>query len=299
MNLFQPLIDTGTTRRKFTLAAGAALAMGMYKPSLAAPFINTQTAGSRDPTFIFVHGFTCSLDDFKAQVDALSPNYRCVSLDLPGHGGSSMPEDPRIETLAAAVNEVKRRNGAGKVILVGHSMGVRVVREAYRQSSAGVSGLVLMDGVTYVGEMDVLISKLRDQIRQVGYPAYVQASFGGMFMEGSDTKLRDKAIARAMKLDPKFAEELLVENFRWELTGGAAALKEIAVPVLVIQSTYTNAQGKRVSMTEGVKTPFMELVSKVVPKADVRMIPGIGHFTMIEAPDTVNQYLREFAGRVA
>jgi pimeloyl-ACP methyl ester carboxylesterase len=279
----------GCTTRRSILAGGSALALSVLTPAVAAPHINVQTAGAHDPTFIFVHGFTCALDDFKQQVDALSPTYRCVSLDLPGHGASSMPDNARIETLAAAVNEVKQRSGASKVILVGHSMGVRVVRSAYQQSSQGVAGLVLIEGVTYEGDMEALIKRLRDQLNQVGYQAYVKGSFGGMFMEGSNPALREALIARAMKLDPKFAEELLVENFRWELTVGKAALKDIAVPVLVIQSTYTNAQGKRASMVDGAKHPFVEMVSRVVPKADVKIVPGIGHFTTIEAAGTVNQ----------
>jgi pimeloyl-ACP methyl ester carboxylesterase len=120
-----------------------------------------------------------------------------------------------------------------------------------------------------------------------------------MFVEGSDPGLRDKLLVRAMEFNPTYAENLLADNIRWELEYGTASIKEIAVPVMLLQSTYTTSQGKRVSMTDDVKTPFMELVAKVVPNAEIRTITGIGHFTMIEAAGKVNRCLRNFAERVS
>ena len=43
------------------------------------------------PAFIFVHGFGCDRDSWRFQVDALSPNFAAVALDLPGHGRSPLP----------------------------------------------------------------------------------------------------------------------------------------------------------------------------------------------------------------
>ena len=38
--------------------------------------------GRQEPTLIFDHGFACALDDRDRQVEALSPRFRCVALDL-------------------------------------------------------------------------------------------------------------------------------------------------------------------------------------------------------------------------
>ena len=102
--------------------------------------------GTGDPTLIFVHGFACALDDWEEQLRGLSPSFRCAALDLPGHGYSAEPDTACIEILAAAVNRVKDQVAGSTSILVGHSMGCRVIVEAYQQSSATVSGLVFVDG---------------------------------------------------------------------------------------------------------------------------------------------------------
>src|SRR5215213_3406449 len=83
--------------------------------------INYVVRGTGDPTLIFVHGFACSLDDWDEQLRGLSPRFRCVALDLPGHGASAKPETVSIEFLGAAVNRVKDHVAASSTILVGHS----------------------------------------------------------------------------------------------------------------------------------------------------------------------------------
>jgi pimeloyl-ACP methyl ester carboxylesterase len=108
--------------------------------------INFVVRGTDNPTLIFVHGFACSLDDWEKQFRGLSSRFRCVALDLPGHGDSAKPETISIEIMGTAVNEVKDRIAAPSAILVGHSMGCRVIIDAFQQSGATVSGLVFVDG---------------------------------------------------------------------------------------------------------------------------------------------------------
>src|SRR3954471_12680510 len=83
--------------------------------------INYVVRGTGDPTLIFVHGFACALDDWDEQLRGLSRSFRCVALDLPGHGTSSKPTTASIEFLAAAVNWMKHQVAASDTILIGHS----------------------------------------------------------------------------------------------------------------------------------------------------------------------------------
>jgi pimeloyl-ACP methyl ester carboxylesterase len=101
--------------------------------------INLVVPGTDDPTLIFVHGFACSLGDWEEQFRGLSARFRCVALDLPGHGDSAKPETISIEIMGNAVNRVKDRIAARSTILVGHSMGCRVITDAFQQSGATVS----------------------------------------------------------------------------------------------------------------------------------------------------------------
>jgi pimeloyl-ACP methyl ester carboxylesterase len=176
------------SRRSFAVAGTAATigSMGGFRSVLAASDIRTinfRVVGTDEPTLILVHGFACTLEDWDAQVRGLSPRFRCAALDLPGHGGSAMPATVSIATMAEAVNTVKDQIGSRRAILIGHSMGCRVIMEAFQQSPINIVGLVFVDG-SFVGGGDPVaaIKKAKDAVDRVGIDAFTQRLFNDMFL---------------------------------------------------------------------------------------------------------------------
>jgi pimeloyl-ACP methyl ester carboxylesterase len=280
----------------FTTAL-AALSSGVLWPQdgSTAGELNVRITGLQDPTLIFVHGFACSLEDWDAQVNGLSSEYRCVALDLPGHGNSPAPEAATIAALGSAVNVAKKQARGRIAVLIGHSMGCRVITEAYLQAPADVAGLVFVDGSIIGGDPDVAIKRVRENIERNGMDALTQRLFSDMFVESSDPKLRDRLVGRAQKVDRKYREELFVDLIRWDVTKSKDALKQIKVPALVLQSTSVNSELKRVPMQAGMTTPWMDAIASLVAKSQAKIITGSGHFAMIEAAQTVTQDIRMFA----
>jgi len=289
--------------RRSVLVGGAAIAMtGAGRPGAAIAAsdptnINFQSTGSKEPTLIFVHGFACSLSDWDGQVKALSPTYRCVALDLPGHGKSAMPDEPTIEALAKAVNVVKDRVAGNKAILIGHSMGCRVILEAYLQSRANVAGLVFVDGSILGGDPETGVAKARDAIAKVGMDAFSRRLFNDMFLPGSDEEIKQRIVSRAVGIDAKFREELFLNLVRWDLTKSRDGLKQLAVPALVLQATYINSDLKRAPIQAGMTTPWMDAVAQLAPKSEARIIQNSGHFAMIDAMQPTNDEIGKFALR--
>jgi pimeloyl-ACP methyl ester carboxylesterase len=70
------------------------------------------------------------------------------------------------------------------------------------------------------------------------------------------------------------------------------------VPLLVLQSTYINTERVRVPLQPGVTTPWLELIQKHVPTAWIEIVSGVGHFSMLEAPEAVNQAVAAFVAQV-
>jgi pimeloyl-ACP methyl ester carboxylesterase len=259
--------------------------------------LNIRIIGSGEPALVFVHGFGCSLDDWDAQVEALSQQFKCVTLDLPGHGGSSKPGSVTIEALAAAVNVAKARSEASKVVLIGHSLGTKVIREAYCQSREHVVGLILVDGSMYPGDAEVLLQRARESFARAGFDAFVGGMFADMFVAGTDPAIRERVTARALALDPEFGRQLFLASVGWDPVHGERTLREIDVPLLLLQSTFFGASFKREPLQPGLTTPFMDRIRDLVRKSDVRVVTGAGHFPMLDMPDVVNRHIREFAMR--
>jgi len=252
------------------------------------------SAGSGSPALLFVHGFACAKEDWQGQFDHLSASHRCVALDLPGHGESTRVQACSMPQLAQAVNAVRAEAAPGPVVLVGHSLGVRIIIDAYLAAPQGVAGIVLVDGRFYDGDPQEIAPRIAALVDGPGFDEFARSSFTSMFTERADPAIRDRVVARARRLDPVFGRSLLLESILWDSTRGRDALRRIEVPVLHLQSSDIDASRRMISLKHGMRTKFMDLVDELVPRATVRVVPDAGHFAMLDAPATVNAEIDDF-----
>jgi pimeloyl-ACP methyl ester carboxylesterase len=120
-----------------------------------------------------------------------------------------------------------------------------------------------------------------------------------MFLEGSDPARKERILSRALALPEEIGAAWLPRVFGWDAGTMDSAFSQIAVPLLVLQSTYINTERVRVPIQPGVTTPWLELIQYHVPKAWIEIVSGVGHFSMLEAPEAVNQIIAAFVEKVA
>ena len=256
-------------------------------------------AGSGMPELVLVHGFACDHTDWAAQVAEFGGTQAVLACDLRGHGQTpGDPADCSIETLGADVAQLVMQRDLKEAILVGHSLGCRVVLEAYGRASDRVAGVVLIDGSRLgVGDPAQAEEAMRAAIDFVGFPAFADALFKGMFFRPGPDATR--IVGRAKRLPGAIGTALFPRMARWDAARMDAALDAMRVPLMVIQSTTLNLDRKRVPMKEGETTPWLDLVRKRVPTARIEVIAGVGHFPQIEVPGRVNALLADFVGSLA
>src|SRR5258705_8336921 len=98
-------------------------------------------------TFVLVHGFACAHTDWRHQIDYLSKSNAVFSPDLRGHGATpGTPDDVSIENFGADIAKLLAEKNVRDAVLVGHSMGCRVVLQAALDAPDRVGALVLIDG---------------------------------------------------------------------------------------------------------------------------------------------------------
>jgi len=263
-------------------------------------FYATQGAGS--PTLIFVHGFGCSHRIWDRQIPALAAGRTIIACDLRGHGESEgCAVDCSIELLGRDVAELTRSLGkrAGTV-LIGHSLGCRVVLQAYLDAPGSVMGLVLIDGSwTNSADYSRSVQSVEERIQQFGYAAFVQGEIAQMFPVNSGEALREEIGAEAAKLPESIGRPLFLNTMEWDARQMEAALGRVTVPLLILQSTVVMADRTRVTLTSGMSTPWLNLVRRVVGTVQIEIIPGVGHFAMLEAADRVNEAMDGFVKSLA
>ena len=103
--------------------------------------------GRGRPTIVFVHGFGCARSDWRAQVAHLRDRFETVAVDLGGHGTTPGSEAHEIiDTHGRDVAELLAELAIARAVLVGHSMGCRIVMHAMSEAPDRVAGLILVDG---------------------------------------------------------------------------------------------------------------------------------------------------------
>jgi len=246
---------------------------------------------------VFVHGFACDRTDWRAQVDALASRTTVVEWELPGHGSTpGAPADCAIEAYGAGLARVLSELELPPAILVGHSMGCRVVLEANRCEPDNVSGLVLVDGSRIArGHPLAARQAMADQLDGDGYRRFVREFFESMFFPSSDPAVARAICDRALRLPAAVGRALMTDLAGWDAGGVEAALDAVAVPLLVIQSTTMDSALKRVPLAAGQSSPWIDLIRAHVPSAAVTVLSGSGHFPQIELADEVTALIAGFA----
>ncbi|MCG6876377.1 MAG: alpha/beta hydrolase [Betaproteobacteria bacterium] len=254
-----------------------------------------QSRGDGEPPIVFVHGALCSHEDWNPQFEHFGARQRVVACELRGHGKSPVadPDSCSIEAFASDVVALMRALDLPPAVLVGHSMGCRVVLEANLQAPDRVAGLVLNDGGRLgQGDPEAAERKLRAEMA-AAYEKVMGALFAGMFNEKSDPELRDRLVRRALAIPQAVGLAFFPRMIAWDAGRLEEALASVRVPTLVLQSTFTNAQRVRVSLEPRADNYWFEVVREHAPSARIQIVPGIGHFTMLEAPE---QTIRAIAG---
>ena len=245
------------------------------------------SAGRGPQTLMLVHGWTCDDTSWAAQVPALAAKYRVLTIDLPGHGKSGLPRAFSMDLFARAVEAVRSEAGVDQMVLVGHSMGVPVIRQYARLYPQRVSALVLVDGVVVLG------APPRPGAQRSEPPVPDR-------MKGPDGRKNRETMIRTM-FTPATPAPLQAQILKMML----AAPEATAYGAMV--ATFDPAIWKDEVMTMPVLGIYADksalgnpdAVKKVFPNSRYVEVAGTGHFVMMEQPQEFNRLVSEFVDGVS
>jgi pimeloyl-ACP methyl ester carboxylesterase len=260
-----------------------------------------QRAGAGVPPILFVHGYLCNHDNWRAQMDRFAAAHQVVACDLRGMGRSPRGTAPMsIETLAADVVALMESLGPGKAVLVGHSMGCRVIMEACDQAPERVAGLVLVDGSRGGADRAMAERGFADVIAAHGYAGFVNQLFEDMFFDSHDPAWKAAALAGGRAVPEDVGSPLFRSLIAWDAERAETVMDNIRVPVLALQSTVMTPDWVRRRLAAGETSPYQDLVVARIGNIESETIAGAGHFTMVEAADVVNDRIERFiASKIA
>lgn len=254
------------------------------------PLIHHVVTGLGHPPIVFVHGFACAHTDWDAQVVHLSPSQQTVAVDLRGHGASpGVAADCSIERYGADVAEVMRTLDLPPAVLVGHSLGCRVVTEAALQAPAHTKAVILVDGSQFAPAMAPVLKGAFAQ--PDGFATMVRSLFNDMFTSRSDQPTAARVTDRALRLPRQIGEKMLTDLLRYDTHRLTASLASLRVPVMAIQTTHSNERRERTSMRQGQTSAYLDMLRAAIPTARLKIIEDTGHFPQLDEPARLNALL--------
>jgi pimeloyl-ACP methyl ester carboxylesterase len=165
--------------------------------------------------------------------------------------------------------------GMAPAVLAGHSMGCRVAVEAALQAPDRTDGVVLVDGSQFAAAMAPAL--LDTFAMPNGSANLIRRWFEEMFAGRSNPTIVASVVNRAERLPRLIGEKLLVDMLRYDVGRLATALADLHVPVVAIQSTYSNESRERRSMSRG-----LDMLRTRVPSIRIEIIENTGHFPQID-----------------
>jgi pimeloyl-ACP methyl ester carboxylesterase len=260
----------------------------------------------KEARLLFLHGFACAKEDWRLVASFLPAHPECSAYDFPGHGTAPAPQAPRdaftsnwsIEYFAAEIVRHLQRFGAAPVVLAAHSLGCRVALEVAALAPERVSGLVLIEA-SMIGERNAHAARqqIYSLVEKSGFTQFIENRFNEMFL--SESPMSKAILARAKDIDPVGGTALFASMAGWDAGLMATRLGRFTKPMLVIQSMYFDARGKRRPIDETSESSWLQFVSSVAPTARIELVKESGHFPHIEQPEKIARLLREFVSEIS
>ncbi len=243
---------------------------------------------------------------YKAQLPYFSERFRCITYDGRGNGKSDRPEDVAaysLENHVADALAVMDATDAGQAILVGLSYGgllasILAAHHPERVKAAILAGTVATIGPEhpYMAQRNFLAKRERfegwDKFNRAhwlaDYPDFAEHFVRHIFTEPHSTKQIEDGIAWASDTTGRvLAKTVEARTIPPSFDVSEAMYRKISCPLLLLHGDDDQIQ------------PYgrAEAVAKVVPHAELVILPGGGHHLLGRFPAKANTLIMDFLDR--
>jgi pimeloyl-ACP methyl ester carboxylesterase len=180
-----------------------------------------------------------------------------------------------MDLFARSVEAVRIEAKAGKIVLVGHSMGTPVIRAYARLYPASVAGMVPVDGALHLSGSPNAPNP--DRMKGPEGLKNREVMIRGMFGKSATPAIQDH-ILKMMLAAP-------------ETTAYQAMAATFAAPNWIEESFQVPALGIYADHSASDDPVYFK---KIFPNGSAVEVPGTGHFVMMEKPAEFNRLLADF-----
>lgn len=265
---------------------------------MAIEFCFSVTGEAHGPVVVFLHGFLGSHRDWMPVTRDLENRFRCIAVDLPGHGQTEADSDAdyAMQSTAAAIIELADSLGAPRFSATGYSMGGRVAQLIASMAPGRVEALVLestspgLQTDTERAERRASDAAWLAQLRNGDFHSFLRAWYRQPLFEtlASDPELFARMIEARDENDPaKLARSLEATSIANQPSLWPAWERGTAPALLIV--------GERDAKYRALAA---EMAARR-PAAEIAVIPDCGHNVHFERSKAYTSVVGTFLNRVA
>ena len=240
---------------------------------------------------VFVHGNSSSARTWLPVLTGpFARSFRCLALDLPGHGRSAPAADQSAYSLpgyAAVLADFVRACGAADAVIVGWSLGGHIALEAAPAMPA--AGYVIFGTPPVASAAQMAAAFLPNPAVNVGYVADVSPELARSYAASFTTP------GSALPLD-----EFTADILRTDGAARAALFASVGEGKFADEMAIVAALGRPLAILHGegeqlVNLAYLQQLS--IPslwRSRVQLTPGAGHAAHQEATATFTELLDQF-----
>lgn len=251
-------------------------------------------------TIVFVHGTPSSSLEFRAVIDELKKNYRCIAIDHLGFGKSQKPVDGdySLQAHSQRLNLLLKHLGVRSYHLVVTDFGGAIALPVAIEHWEQIQSLTVINTWAWpLAEVEPNLAKMKFLMTSgLMKFLYLKMNFSANVMVKSAWGTYRK-LTRAKHGEYKSMFRSARERHgTWEFVN---ALFDPHQPAWNTGKMLRNLETKPSLILWGDGDKFiskanLEKWSEILPKAKVHILPKVGHFVCDEAPELVIPILKDF-----
>ena len=243
--------------------------------------LNVLESGSGPSTIVFLHYFGGSALEWQSVMAQLSDQYRCVAVDLRGHGDSAAPETGySVADMADDVQALIHEMAIRDFVLVGHSMSGKVALELTSRQPIGLQQLLLVSPSPPLPE-PIPEADRQEMIETHGQQKAAEETVGKITAKPLANGVRSQVIADNLRTAKVAWDAWLTLGSKENISGQMTAVN---VPVHIIVGTDDKAIAPDVQ-------PEMTLL--YLSNATLEYVDGAGHLLPWETPDELTAFIQK------
>ena len=236
---------------------------------------------------VLLHAFPLNAGLWRRQVEAAPAGFRFVTPDLPGFGASAEPPATSMDAMARSVLRGLDSVGIGRAVIGGLSMGGYVTLALYRLAPERFSGMILADtrATADTDQQKEARRKMIATVREHGPSAVADEMLPKLLGATSHREKPELAALVRRMIEGNSAETIAgAVQAMLERPDSTPLLPSVRVPALILCGE------------EDVLTPpaDAEALQRGIPGARLVRLPGAGHLSNVEAPDSFTRALGDF-----